>query len=179
MNTENTFQFPLYKDDPLSFIDTSVLALTQVQDVFQLNEVLSAFLSEDVQNFVDVHKESFFLLSQVWNDAIQRIVLDVDDIIFPDGLLMIPPIFQKLDWVDHADSWSLMHKKYASSFENEPCLPFSLALLFIEAMQGNMSHAIDQFIEREAILNDDDTLHAERYLSNLQFFGWPMLEKAV
>lgn len=179
MSTENTFQFPLHKDDPFSFIDANVLALAQVQDVFQLNEVLSAFLSEEVQNFVEDNKDSFFLLSQVWNDAIQRIVLDVDDIIFPDGLLMIPPIFQKLNWLDHANSWVKMHEKYTQAFDKETCLPFALALLFIEAMQGDMSASIDHFIEREAMFNDDDTLHADRYLSNLQFFGWPMLEKAV
>lgn len=177
MSTENTFSFPLDYDNPLSFVDVNVMALAQVENVFQLNEILGAFLADDVQTFVSENREVLFLLSHVWNDAIQRIVLDVDDMIFPDGLLMIPPIFDKLGWLGEADIWDKLHEKYMQQFAEDECLPNALALLFIEAMQGNMAQAANHFTENESKLNDDDTVHAERYLENLRYFGWPSLQK--
>lgn len=177
MSNEYEFTFPLDYDNPLSFVDVNVMALAQVQDVYQLNEILGAFLADDVQMFVSDNRDVLFLLSHVWNDAIQRIVLDVDDMIFPDGLLMIPPIFEKLGWIGDAEVWQKLHDKYSKQFAKDECLPNALALLFIEAMQGNMIEAASHFTENESKLNDEDTVHAERYLENLKYFGWPALQK--
>lgn len=179
MSEENTFSFPLDHDSPLSFVDVNVVALAQVEDVYQLNEVLGAFLADDVQNFVSEHKDILYLLSHVWNEAFMRIVLDVEDMIFPDGMLMIPPIFEKLGWSGDADTWEKLHSSYTVKFEKDTCLPNALAILFIEAMQGDMQCAIDHFVERVTKFNDEDTLHAERYLENLKYFGWPEMEKTA
>ncbi|MDH5545499.1 MAG: hypothetical protein OEZ43_07905 [Gammaproteobacteria bacterium] len=174
MTTDNAFTFTLDYENPFAFIDANLIALAQVEDVYQLNEVLGAFLAEDVQNFLADHHALLFILSQVWNEAVQRTVLEVDDIIFPDGLLMIPPIFSALGWLEDSDKWEELHQTLGERFQNDNCLTYALALLFVEAMRGDMATSVEHFVEHTGQLSEDDALHAERYLENLKYFGWPV-----
>ena len=174
MSIENAIYFPLENDNPLTFIDHSVLALVQVQDVYDLNDVLSAFLAEDVISFVREHKNMFSVLSGTINNKIRETVFDVKDMTFPDGLLMIPPLFDQLEWDSSSDKWNDEQDRYEAEFKQEPCLTYALALLFIESMNQTMDFAIAQFKKRIERLSNDDLIHAERYLENLQFFGWPV-----
>lgn len=173
MLPENATNFPLEDNNPLSFIDHSLLALIQVSDVYDLNDVLSAFLAEDVIAFVQEHKDMFSVLSGTINAKIRETVFDVKDMTFPDGLLMIPPLFEQLGWENNASDWKVENANYQQKFSTNPCLTFSLALLFTNAMSRNMDIAIDIFKQDIERLPEEDALHAERYLENLQYFGWP------
>lgn len=173
MLPDNSLNFPLNHDDPLSFIDHAILALVQVHDVYDLNEVLSALLAEDVTSFVQDHKEMFSVLSGTINNKIRETVFDVSDITFPDGLLMIPPLFKQLIWDTQPDTWQDDKARYEKEFSENPCLTYTLALLFINAMSSDMESAIQRFENDIESLADEDHLHAERYLENLQYFGWP------
>ena len=177
MIADDTYQFTLDENAPFEFVDANVLALTQVQNVYQLNDILGAFLADDVQELLNTHKHTFFVLSQVWNETIQRVVLEKDDIIFPDGLLMIPPLFNNLGWLEDSDKWTALNSQFLQRFASDACLPNSLALLFIEAMRGDMTLAIEHFIDNVSHLGEDDALHGERYLENLGYFGWPVAGK--
>lgn len=179
MTTENHIVFPLEADDPLPFVDYCCLQLVQAADVYQLNEILSAFLADDVIKYVEDNSQVLFVLSEVWNNTIRRVVFETDDLLFPDGLLMIPPLFEKINWLEASSAWNEMLERYETLFNDDRCLPHALALLFIRAMQGEMAEAMEMFKDSIERINGEEQLHAERYLENLRYFGWPELEKAA
>jgi hypothetical protein len=174
MLPDNATHFPLEKDNPLSFVDHSLLALVQVADVYDLNQVLGAFLADEVISFVEENKHMFSVLSGTICNKIRETVFNVPDMTFPDGLLMIPPLFDQFEWTTSPDTWSEEKSRYQAEYKNEPCLTYALALLFINAMSDNMDSAMQQFEQDIATLSEDEQIHADRYLENLQFFGWPV-----
>lgn len=173
MLTEQPIHFPLEQDNPLNFVEHTLLTLIQVQDVYDLNEVLSALLADDVVSYLGEHRHMFSILSGTINSKIRETVFDAPDTTFPDGLLMIPPLFEQLGWDNNAKDWKVEYKRFSQKFREEPCLTYALALLFINSMTKGMESAMQNFKGDIEALQAEDLVHAERYLDNLQYFGWP------
>lgn len=159
-------------DDFLSFIDHFVLSIVQIEDVYQLNEFLGTMLSDDVVDFIHQHKDTLCVLSESLNEKIRETVFESDDLMLPDGLLMIPPLYESLGWKTKPTTWNEASEKYRQLFEDETSLPYALSMLFLNAMQSDMHNALKEFRNSIERLSEDDQIHADRYLQNLRYFGW-------
>lgn len=167
--------FPVNDNNPLAFVEYSLLALSRVNNAVELNDILSKFLSPDVLEYVERNRNMFFVTAEMWKDAIKRAIFNDDDLAFPDGLLMLPPLFTRLGWIIDASSWRSTARRQELRFMKEPCLPNLLALLFAESMLGNFTSALTNFQQRLPLLPENEIGSAERYEERLSHFGWPML----
>jgi hypothetical protein len=170
--------FPVNDNNPLAFVEYSMLTLSKVNTPYELNAALGDYLTREVLDFVERHRNMFFVTAEMWSDAVRRTIFNGEDIAFPDGLLMLPPLFGRLGWIVDGSAWRSISRRQELRFMNEPCLANLLALLFAEAMQGNFDKAVTQFQLRLPLLPENEIESAERYEEHLNNFGWPMLSAA-
>ncbi|MDH5691578.1 MAG: hypothetical protein OEZ47_00585 [Gammaproteobacteria bacterium] len=162
---------PTSQANPLSFLDAVILNLMQSTKPEEMNALLSEFLSEESVYFMAEHKDMFFVLSEVWNETARNLILSDDDVMFPDGLLGLPPLFHAMGWVQDTPAWDPYHDKFVSNFESDPSLVNAAILLYIEGARGDQTIALDNFRKRIKAV-EIHTAEEINFDDTLDYFGW-------
>ncbi len=174
--SKKAIKFPLDDNNPLTFIDYNMLLLLKAENSFDLNIMLSDFLADDIVEFLERHKKLLFVLSEIWNNAIRRTIFSTEDITFPDGLLLLPPIFHRLNWIEKNPLWNDIEKKAEKRFAEDPNLVDALVTMFIDGMQASLDTALDKYCTKIKQLKHkpDEYQKAQAFRNNIGcFYGWP------
>ncbi len=143
--SKKSIQFPLDDNNPLTFIDYNMLLLLRAENAFDLDIMLAAFLADDVVAYIEKHKKILFVVSEVWNTTIRRTVFSSNDITFPDGLLLIPALFHRFNWIVKNPEWDNVKHQAQQRFDTDPNLVDALIIMFTAAMQETLDSSLDTF----------------------------------
>ena len=164
--------------DPLGFIEKMTLCLCKSQTTQDLIDVSETFLEAQNLELLQHHAQMCIPLSYVWSNTIRRIVFTPKDIIFPNLLLLLPPLYHRLDWLHEGnEEWDAIHNETLSRFESCKSRHDAIMLLFLEGMKYGTYEAMLMFKSRTALFHT----HRERSLARqlqqeLLHYAWPEVD---
>jgi hypothetical protein len=107
---------------------------------------------------------------------VRRIVFRDNSIVFPNKLLLLPPLYHQLGWA-HPENpeWDKLHHQAANYYAAKPNVSDAILLLYLEGMKFTLPQAVFLYGQRlqELRSNDAEYFAAVNLLTELVHYGWP------
>ena len=167
-----------YQLQPLDYLQQMTMDLAKIQSSDEMEKQLDKFLTPDTLSFLELNPEVLLVLGYVWSATIRRVVFNEQEIIFPNLLLLFPPIYHELNWTDEDNTeWNEVHQETLNRFETAPRMDEAVMLLFLEGMKFSLYDAMIMFHTRRSLLKTKrERINAENLQWELQQYGWPEVQ---
>ena len=176
--SRETYLAEQYQLQPLDYLQQMTMELAKIQSSDEMEKQLDKFLTPDTLSFLESNPEVLLVLGYVWNATIRRVVFGQDEIIFPNLLLLFPPIYHELNWTDEDNTeWNEVHRETLNRFETTPRMDEAVMLLFLEGMKFSLYDAMIMFHTRRSLLQTKrERINAGHLEWELQQYGWPEVQ---
>lgn len=164
-------------EPPLVFMQRSMLALSKISSSRELDSYLDCVFEQDWRVFVDQHSKMLLVFSMILSAEVRRIVFRAPSIVFPNKLLLLPPLYHQLGWVHPENSeWDQLHRQAVAYFAAKPNVSDAVLLLYLEGMKYTLLHAVFLYEQRLLSLRTSgaEYIAAANLVEELRHHGWPM-----
>lgn len=180
LSTISAFQGTTSRQTPLHFLENSVLAFSRSRNSNELNSLLDSFFDPDLIDYLGEHANELLVLGMAWTANIRRVVFAQKNVVFPNKLLLLPPLYQGLGWTDRQnEEWNSVHAETLGRHEQSPALNNAILLLFLDGMRCSLEEACFLFGARLEQLGTRSSEYETgiQLLEELKEYGWPTLTK--
>ena len=170
-----TVESPKVDERILNFLDYTVLMLSQVNTVEEIDMIMDDFLSKDIISIMEENKELFSSLSVIWLDTFERVCLKEEQNNFSLKILNLPIMFKNLEWkIEDQDKLHHIHEQAIAQTKNKDSLCPHLSLLFIEGLIFSSNIALNNFeIRAKEIASSQEEIEGiDSIISDILSLGW-------
>ena len=167
-----------YQLQPLDYLQQMTMELAKIETSNEMESHIDNLLKEETLSMLDSNAEMLVVLGYVWNSTIRRVVFTPNEIVFPNLLLLLPPLYHGLNWTDEKNTeWNEVHHETLTRFEKTASFDDAIMLLFLEGMKYSLYDAMMMFHTRRTLLRTkSERKNAENLEWELQQYGWPQIE---
>jgi len=163
------------QENLMNFLDYTVLMLSQVNTVDDMDLIMDDFMAEDVMQTFRENSELFSILSIIWLNTFERVLVNSDETAFPLKVLKIPVLFREFHWtVEDKKLLSTIHTECLLKTLDSDFLYHMLTLLFIEGIALSEEEALANFREnvKKIVRSEEDELVVQNMMNDIQSLGW-------
>lgn len=168
-----------YQHCPLEYLQNTTLFMSTIESPLELANLVDEMLIQDNLQLLEDNAEMYLVLSYVLSTTIRRVVFAPKEIVFPNLLLLLPPVYQKLNWCHKGnEEWDEIHAETLARFEAQPRQDEAAMLMFLEGMKYSLYDAMFMYQSRIALLPVSERNSATQLQWDLTPFGWPSVKMA-
>ncbi len=164
-----------YDENILSFLDYTVLILSQANSANDVDIIMDDFLSDDFIDILSNDRDLFGMLAPIWMDVFSRVFVTSDETSFSLKSLWIPVLINKLNWtIENKSTVSDLHKFCLEKVKKESSLYNYLSLLFVEGVLFTPDSAFNNFkLHTESLIkSQNDANELSRLHNDIISLGW-------
>ncbi len=172
-NTETTAN--LDQNVLLSFLDHTVLQISQAHSAEEVDLLMDDFLSHDVINIFRNNSEMFSLLNAVWLNTFKRIFIEQRSDSFPLKVLWLPLLFNDFGWeIEDIETFESANMCFQSQHLDQSDLYKHLVELFMNGLKFNPQVSFNLFKKRldNLKLSNSDQTKVKTLIQEIEELGW-------